>query len=169
MTRSELYREKNQVEANAHTGRISPPPLDRRSHRPANVLIVDDDVDSALQVKSVFSHLGCETTCSLGWLEAKKKMCSLKADIIILDWILDRHIDAGDIVRQCAQTFSKFGWDEKRRLWNRPKIITYSSLDEADIQTLENPYFQHLAHWKKPVTQRELLNSALHLLQALGR
>ncbi|MBX3021589.1 MAG: response regulator [Bdellovibrionales bacterium] len=148
-------------------GQLSPN-HEKRANRPTSVLIVDDDVDSALQMGSVFSHLGCDITCSLGWLEAKKKMCSLKTDIIILDWKLDRHIDASDIVDQCSRTFRKFG-EGSRRQWPRPKIITYSGLHESEIRRLENPYFQHLAHWRKPIGQRELLARVLQLLKQIER
>ncbi|MGE3683914.1 MAG: response regulator [Bdellovibrionales bacterium] len=142
---------------------------ERRQQRPLNILIVDDDIDSALQVRSIFSRLGCEVTCSLSWIEAKKKMCASKIDLIILDWILDRHIDAGEVVNQCARTFSKRGRVGSRRKGLRPKVITYSSLEQSEIKWLENAHFEHLAHWHKPITQRELLVRVLEALGALGR
>lgn len=134
-----------------------------------NILIIDDDVDTALQVQSIFAHLGCETICTLDWNEARKKICSLKPDIIILDWMLDNHIDGGDIVRQCNRTFEKFAGERRTRALHPSKIITYSSLLESEIDLPSTPYFDHLDHWQKPIQQRDLLLRALRLLKSLGR
>jgi len=130
------------------------------------ILIVDDDVDSALLVDSVFSRLGCSTTCSLNSLDARHKICTHRNDIIILDWVLDRHMDGGQIVEDCKKLFDKFG--DTGFMQSRPKVITYSSLDESEIGWKRNPYFDHLAHWKKPIRQREMLSRALHLLLQVG-
>jgi CheY-like chemotaxis protein len=141
---------------------------ERSPQRPANVLIVDDDVDSAVQVGTVFNHLGCQTTVTPGWVEAKKRIVSLKADLIVLDWILDRDIDGGMIVRECARMLSKVRSATNGHEWRKPRIITYSSLPERAIHIPSNPFFEHIAHWKKPLTQRSLLTEALTLLDKIA-
>jgi len=125
---------------------------------------VDDDIDSALLVESVFAHLGCRTACSLTSVEARKKICSWKADVIILDWVLGP-TDAKGVVNQCIKVIDKFGVNGVRG--HKPKIITYSSLALSEIDALENPYFEHLDHWKKPISQRELLTRSLALLERI--
>jgi CheY-like chemotaxis protein len=131
--------------------------------KPMNVLIVDDDPDAASLVVSIFKQLGCETTYSLTSDEAQKKICAGEADIIILDWLLDEGASAHTVTDNCTDLFSKFGlqltYDE------RPKIVTYSSLESSKINLLTNPYFLHLEHWQKPISQQDLLSRASELLQ----
>ncbi|MEZ0392129.1 MAG: response regulator [Pseudobdellovibrionaceae bacterium] len=143
-------------------------PHSPQAQKVTNILIIDDDVDSALMVESVFSHLGCETTCSLGCKEAREKICSLQADLIIMDWMLDGQTEASSVVRQCAETFAKFGRGLGHGSWPKAKIITFSSLAASEIESLRNPYFEHLDHWQKPITQRELLHRVLVLLGKMG-
>ncbi len=138
---------------------------ERSTRRAANVLIVDDDVDSALLVKSIFNHLGCETVCTLDSIEARKRILSMKADIIILDWVLDRATDAKSMLKLCSRSLQKFGGGRKG---HRPKIVTYSSLEASEIEALQSDFFDHLEHWKKPIGQRELLSRSLALLEKLG-
>jgi len=138
-------------------------------HIRPHVLIVDDDIDSALKVETIFHHLGCQTTCALNWNEARKKMCATKPDIIILDWLLDHEVNAAQVIKHCSKTFSRFDRKTNYRTQNRPQIITYSSLTDAEIDVPESPYFDHLDHWQKPIPQRELLVRALGLLNQLHR
>jgi CheY-like chemotaxis protein len=147
------------TEKRGHTPRV------RHATRMPEILIVDDDVDSALLVDMVFRHLGCQTTCSLNFHEARKKICSLKADIIILDWCLDHEVDAGRILRQCAQSISRFNPNTGTEHRSRPKIITYSSLHESEIEALDKRYFDHLDHWRKPIGHKEMLNRVLGVLK----
>lgn len=140
-----------------------------QNHHHPQVLIIDDDIDSALKVESIFLHLGCQTTCALNWNEARKKLCATKPDIIILDWLLDHDMNAAQVIRLCSKTFAKFNNKSSNRTESRPQVITYSSLTDAEIDVPETPYFNHLAHWQKPIQQRELLVRALSLLNHLHR
>jgi len=140
-------------------------PLLNQAVGAAQVLIVDDDVDSANLVESIFSRLGCETTCIFSSLDAKEQICAVKADIIILDWMLDHRLEAGRLVNQCARLFDKLGDHGERG--SKPKIITYSSLNQIDMDLPENPFFEYFDNWKKPLDQRELLAKAKNLLKML--
>jgi PleD family two-component response regulator len=146
-----------------------PAKLDKHERGPTSVLIIDDDVDSALQVRSVFTHLGCQTTCALGWVEARKKLCALKYDIVILDWVLDQHVDAGNVVKLCTKTIEKFAGTENPQHYKKPRIVTYSSLLADEIHLVPSPYFEYFEHWQKPIPQRDLLGRALGLLGNLGK
>ncbi len=134
-------------------------------NRSGKILIVDDDIDAALLVQSIFTNLGCTTICSLTSAEAKKSIFSLNADIIILDWMLDHNIEASSLINQCSSTFKKFDHGQSR--W-KPKIVTYSSLDVSQISVLENPFFEHLDHWQKPLKHYDLLSRILSLLNTTG-
>lgn len=134
---------------------------------PANILIVDDDVDSALLVRSIFGRLGCDTTCSLTAKDARKRIAAGKSDLIILDWRLDQQWDAGVLLQVIAERLDRIGAPPGTR--RRSKIVTYSSLGAAQIGTFDSQYFEHVEHWQKPLKQRDLLSSALGLLQRVGR
>ncbi len=141
---------------------------DETIHRIPTVLIVDDDIDSILQIESIFTRLGCPTLSSVSPVDAKRQLCSQKADIIILDWILSHHMDALDLVNECSKRLEKFNMRQGVGPWGKPKIITYSSLGKEKINHLESPYFDHVGHWMKPATQRELLNKTLTLFNKMG-
>jgi CheY-like chemotaxis protein len=139
----------------------------REQIQPAQILIVDDDADSALLFESIFAQLGCPTICSLTSLDAKKEICSLKADVIILDWLLDSGTDARSITEQCVHALEKLGvrLDGRRKA----KIITCSSFSANEIdQLIQSPYFEHLDHWQKPITHSDLLKRSLNLLDKIG-
>jgi CheY-like chemotaxis protein len=133
--------------------------------QPMNVLIVDDDADSASLVVSVFNHLGCHTVCTMTPNDAQKGICSLKANVIILDWILSDRMDAKAVTDKCSAIFSKYDFHMKDE--EKPKIVTYSSLKASEIEWLTSPYFYHVDHWQKPISQRDLLKRALNLLWKL--
>jgi CheY-like chemotaxis protein len=121
---------------------------------------VDDDVDSVLLVGNIFSHLGCETVYSLNAIEARKQICAGQSDIIILDWCLDRQIEAASVIDQCSRIFAKYG-----ETGHRPRVVTYSSLMASEIELTANPYFEYFGHWQKPIGRDELLVQALSLLE----
>lgn len=136
---------------------IYPETTPRRAPR---VLIVDDDVDSVLFVGSIFSHLGCETAFSLNAVEARKRICAGQSDIIILDWCLDRQIEAASVLDQCSRIFAKYG-----ETGRKPRVVTYSSLNASEIELAASPYFEYFGHWQKPIGRNELLMQALSLVE----
>jgi CheY-like chemotaxis protein len=140
-----------------------------KATRAPHVLIIDDDVDSALAAEAVFAQLGCPTVCSLSYSDGKKEICALNADIIVLDWSLDHEMDARKVVQQCSQIFAKFYKPGELPLGHKPKIITYSTLSSSEIKQLDNSFFEHIDHWQKPISQRELLTRSLSLLNQMHR
>lgn len=146
-----------------YPNRLQPETATRFWRRPANVLIVDDDVDSVLLVERVFSQLGCETSYSFSSAEARQKICARKSDLIILDWCMDRQSDARAILDQCAKTFSRFDNGAARKL----RVITYSNLTASEIELTATPYFEYLDHWQKPIAPQELLTKILPVLNAV--
>ncbi len=132
---------------------------------PFNVLIVDDDADSAALIASIFEHLGCHTVCTLNPTDAEKGICARNTDLIILDWILDDHTDAKAVMDKCSAVFSKFGirMDPEHKL----KVITYSGLKASEVELLTSPYFIHLDHWQKPIPYLNLLKRTLKVLEEI--
>lgn len=133
-----------------------------------NILIVDDDVDSAVAVESIFRQFGCNVVFALDPLEAGRKMSKRKSDIIILDWMLDPIVSADEVVAEAIRHIRKFDSYTDQGNAIRPKIITYSSLDGLEINLPESPFYHHLDHWQKPLRPSELAQKTVNLLNSLG-
>lgn len=134
------------------------------TRRIANVLIVDDDIDSALCVQGPFSRLGCNVEFALSAAEAKRKISSGKADLIILDWMLDHQAMGGEIVAEAARLREKLGVHAGRPA----NIVTFSSKKESEIYLPDNPHFKHVAHCRKPLVGADLTRRALVLVNCIG-
>lgn len=138
-----------------------------RARRPMHVLIVDDDVDAALFVASIFRQFDCGTTFALNVEDAKRRIVAGKADVIILDWQLSEKICADEVLTQSIRVIEKFSVLRNQLRRSKPKIISYSSSDEVDIHLPNSQYFEHLDHWKKPMNHRDLIQRSLKLLEGL--
>jgi CheY-like chemotaxis protein len=147
--------------------RVVHPKINRRRTRQPMIMIVDDNIDSAVLVDTMFRHLKCQTHSVLSWKQAKNEIFAINPDLIILDWLLDRDVTAADFIKNCTQTLDRFP-PRSRRFWNpRTKIITHSSLKENQITPLQNIYFEHLDHWTKSENYHELLKRALDALEII--
>jgi len=137
--------------------------------RDTNVLIIDDDVDSALLVASIFWQFGCSTAFALDEHEARNRLIDGKADIIILDWILSEHARADKVLKRSIEVIDKYSTLKSRHCQHRAKIVSYSTLDDSAIQLPRCEYFQHLDHWRKPMLRSDLMRRAQHLLDQVRR
>ena len=133
-----------------------------------NVLIVDDDVEWAVVVESIFRQLGCNTEIALEIHEAKRKIAAGKSDIIILDWMLDYHVSAGQVLSAVNRTLDKFPANRDNGYLHKPKIITFSSKSDSEIEMPTSPYYVHLDHWQKPLKYPELTKKTVQLMNHLG-
>lgn len=133
-----------------------------------NVLIVDDDVDSALAIDTIFKRFGCNTTFAFDCNEARKKISSGKADVIVLDWLLDHEIKADQIVRQSVRFIEKFDGLKRRLHRKPPKVITYSSLKNSNISFPKNDYFVHHDHWQKPIMYSDVTKKTFNLIESMS-
>jgi len=128
-----------------------------------SVLIVDDDVDSAILVESIFKNLGCRTQIALDANEAQHKICSMKTDLVILDYQLDHGLDAGDVVFRFLRTLQRFGANP-----TKTSVVTFSGLDQKNIYLPTSNLYQYRGHWKKPLSRNELVMMGLRLLKEIG-
>lgn len=142
--------------------------LDKYPRRVPHVLIVDDDVDCALAVEKIFRELGAEVTFATDPNEARRKISSGKADIIILDWLLNQTTSADEVVEQAVRMLQRFSAEDPRPHADKPKIVTYSGLAGTEINLPESPYYQHMDHWQKPLRHTDLVGRGAELLAACG-
>lgn len=130
------------------------------------VMIVEDDIDSAQAVESVFKSFGCETIIATKFENAHRRMAFQKIDLIVLDWLLGEQMKGGQIVEKAAKLIENVKELKGRFADHHPKIITFSSLEEKKVQWPENHYFDHYDHWQKPINYRELREKTLDFLNA---
>lgn len=141
---------------------------DKHPRRVPRVLIVDDDIQSALIVQSTFRSLGCETEFALTTRDAQRKLSAAIWDIIVLDWMLDKKVSADQVMARAIRRIEKFEILGRRAMARKPKIITYSGLDEGKIHLPNSPFYVHFGHWQKPLLRPEMAKRSLTLLTNLG-
>ncbi|MBK7891444.1 MAG: hypothetical protein IPJ84_11525 [Bdellovibrionales bacterium] len=130
------------------------------------VMIVEDDIDSAQAVESVFKSFGCETIIATKFENAHRRMAFQKIDLIVLDWLLGEQMKGGQIVEKAAKLIENVKELKGRFADHHPKIITFSSLEEKKVQWPENHYFDHYDHWQKPINYRQLREKTIDFLNA---
>ena len=131
------------------------------------VLIVDDDVDAAVLVDSIFHECGCNTVHALDGQEAQRLISAGKIDLIILDWHLGENLTADQVIARTSVFIHKFDSLENKFKNHKPKIISYSSEPSTVIRLPESQYFEHIGHWQKPMKRPELIHRAITLLENL--
>lgn len=125
-------------------------------NRLLTALVVDDDVDTAVAVESVFRQLGCQTDMVTNPDTLHQKIASHQTDFIILDWQLSEKLHANQVVARAARLIDTFSDLRHGFSISRPKVITYSVLDPSEIQFPSTGYFEHIDHWQKPISYAEL-------------
>ena len=132
-----------------------------------NVLIVDDDVDAALALEKVFREFGCDTTIASSAAEAQKHMLSRKADLVILDWMLDHDASADGVLTKVNQKLDRF-FTQPFREDDKTAIVTHSCLAQNEIKMPESGFYSHFAHWQKPLHRPLLIRNVSSLLATLA-
>jgi len=118
--------------------------LDLQRPKTTNVLIIDDDIESAILMDSMFRQFGCTTTCTLEFNDAPKRISSGKADIIILDWMLGERMMADKVLLESIHIIDKFKSLRSQFCQHKTKIISYSSLREEQLSIPESKYLNTL-------------------------
>ncbi len=131
--------------------------------RPVRVLIVDDDVDAALLIDSVFREKGCETRLALTVQEAREMIARMDSDIVVLDWRLSKDVNADSVL---TESIAKLEAKQENVDIIVPKVVTYSNLNDSEIQFPESKFFDHVGHWKKPINYSELSNKTKGVIEA---
>jgi CheY-like chemotaxis protein len=140
---------------------------DGKNHKPI-VMIVDDDIDTALATEKIFQQLGCETQVVTDPYVMSRKISFGDADFIILDWKLDQHTEGSDILKRAARMIDSFTDLKARFGRHQPKVITHSVLKGSEIDMPRSRYFQHMDHWQKPLRFDQLVQRGGAVLNACG-
>jgi CheY-like chemotaxis protein len=115
------------------------------------VMIVDDDIDTALSMQTLLDNLGCTTDIQTKHQELHRKMISGNTDIILLDWTLNDNVTADKVVKKATKIIDIFSDLQKKYSHDKLKVVTYSSAkrDEVVLPDEVRKYFNHLDHWPK--------------------
>lgn len=130
--------------------------------RPANVLIVDDDVDAILPMNSLFRGLGCATSYAITSREAWHQMASGLYDIILLDWNLGQQT-GGEVLQKALRVIQRFQDHRYMGQGFHPRLITYSGSRRSELVLPDNKIFVHVDHWRKPVITAKIREEAARL------
>jgi CheY-like chemotaxis protein len=135
------------------------------------VLIVDDDVDLALAMQAALRQFGCQTEVATTHEDLHHKISFGDMDLILLDWMLDDHTTADNVVEKSVRLINTFSDLRHRFSESRPRVVTYSALDAKDIVMPQSSkeYFEHLDHWQKPLPFIEVLERAGGLIEKLSQ
>ncbi|MEZ0392130.1 MAG: hypothetical protein ACAH59_07950 [Pseudobdellovibrionaceae bacterium] len=134
--------------------------------RQKRVLIVDDDVDSALATQGAMELLGFATEIATRHEDLHRKIISSDLDLIVLDWKLNGDVTADAVVERAARLIGAFSDLRQKYHEKRPQVITYSALQEKqiDFPLLGAEYFDHRDHWQKPMPYSEVIKRASEYL-----
>ena len=120
------------------------------------VLIIDDDTDLANISARQFQRNGFEVKVATTHDAAIPELIQGGYDLILLDWLLDAEFQGDDLIRSAVQGFEDaFGLRDTESL--KPiRIISYSSFGADQIIMPTSEYFNHLAHWQKPMQPSQI-------------
>ncbi len=133
------------------------------------VLIVEDDLDAANALKLGFQQQGYEADVSAGMDKAHRLLASNNYDLIVLDWLLGGNQRGDRVIKKASQLIDHIS-SLKARFANshRTKIVTCSSLRGQDLEVPQTKYFEHYAHWRKPMSYRDIQVRAAEMLAVSG-
>lgn len=135
--------------------------LPRRKPR---ILIVEDDIESLTLISRVFRKFNCEIHLASSVDEAYSQINENIPDIIVLDWMLNE--DSGqDFIQLCEQKIERFQDMHQSFSFIKPKIITFTGVQNPKLKINSNMYFEHFDHWPKPFKYKEILNKTIDLIQ----
>jgi CheY-like chemotaxis protein len=130
----------------------------------ANVLVIEDDPDSAELVKNVLINIGCNVTLALSADEASRHLALGNFDTIILDWYLENENLGSDVINEFERTVEDtqvLQYQFENKIFN---LITFSSAPKEDIQLENQKHFKYAGHWQKPLGYHELKSRSLQLV-----
>ena len=134
------------------------------------VLIIDDDIDAIINIENTVQNLGCDTLTATNAVEAQRKLMARKVDLVILDWCLDRNLQAGCLIEKVGKILKKFSTieDLKQNQKNKIHFVIHSSLSEDQIQVPASEYFTRIEHWQKPLQRNDLVKKTTDVLKVIG-
>lgn len=145
---------------------LQSPAAAMRPVTPPKVLIIDDDVDLALAMQTAFGQLGCEAVIETRHEGLHRKIISSNADLIFMDWKLNNHVTAGEVMERASRVITAFSDLRQKFSEHKPKVVTYSVLgrDEIHLPAEGENFFDHTDHWQKPMPFAEVISRGSSLL-----
>lgn len=121
-----------------------------------NVLIIDDDLDSANIVAREYKKFGLNVSISVDYKNAIKKIIKNRYDLVVLDWLLDEGHMGDEILKYADNHLTLEQRQNRESKTNHTKIISFSAFDRSFIRVPLLNYFMYHDHWQKPLMPIEL-------------
>lgn len=160
---AQLGAQKSREKSARHESLAAVSPIKLQTKPVPHVLIIDDDLEAIVPIEMIFRDMGCKTSFAIERDEAARKLKEIGADIIVLDWMLDR-TTGGELIKMIAEEAQEYLSDHGAK----PKVITYSGLEDHQIHFPLNPAFEHVKHWVKPINYGVIANEARSILWGIG-
>jgi CheY-like chemotaxis protein len=128
------------------------------------VLIIDDDIDSAVVTASAFTTAGWQTDVATTPARALDYLSYGSPSLVILDWVLSPALNGGDLLQNAILALST---REKSRAEPVP-VVSLSSSPPQTINFDDSEYFKHMEYWQKPIQLNDMVSAAGRLAQSVA-
>jgi CheY-like chemotaxis protein len=125
------------------------------------VLIIDDDIDSALVTAGAFTSAGWQTDIATTPAMALDYLYYGEPGLVVLDWILSPVLNGRELLKNATQTFT--GERERQKTTETPIPVPVVSLSSSPLNTInydDSEFFKHTESWQKPYRFSELVSAA---------
>ncbi len=103
-------------------------------------------------VEATFRELGCEVEFAFDIHAAQHKISSGRADIIILDWMLNSPCECRSYTRAGYSFVGKI----QAPASSFANYYPFQRLDAAQVRLPESLFYTHADHWQKPLRRQDL-------------
>jgi len=133
---------------------------------PIRVLIIDDDIDSALVTAQAFAEVGCRAQIATTPDRALDYLTYDPPGLVVLDWVLSPALNGHDLLQSAALTLAG---DSGKHHANGPlPVVSLSSTPPQSICYADSKYFRALEYWQKPFQLHELVSAADRVAKAIA-
>jgi CheY-like chemotaxis protein len=132
---------------------------------PIRVLIVDDDIDSALVTARAFTTAGWHTDIATTPAMALDYLSYSSPSLVVLDWVLTPVLNGGDLLENASITLSE---RERHNVVSPVPVVSLSSTPSYDISYSDSEYFKPLEYWQKPFGLSEMVTAANRIARAVA-
>lgn len=133
--------------------------------RQPRILIVDDDVDLAYALQTGLRQRGYFSEVITQTDEIHRRISFDRADLILLDWMLDEQLTADMVVSRSIRLIDAFSDLREKFTRHPPRVVTFSVVDRASVRLPQSRFFCHLAHLEKSMPRADVISRLLDLIE----
>jgi CheY-like chemotaxis protein len=132
---------------------------------PIKVLIIDDDIDSALVTARAFTSAGWQTDIATTPSMALDYLYYSSPSLVVLDWALTPILSGRELLQNASLTLS----ERDLRVIDGPvPVVSLSSSPPQAITYDESAFFKHTESWQKPFNLNEMVSAAGRMARSVA-